>query len=453
VQTGLAPNLPLKGVESDLLSLFPVSKVAEALLKNFQISDGTAAVVQSYFNNLKLSPSGRTELAGALRAGLKQEGSLTAEIEAVLTAESAAPEVLVTENAILFHQHPFLQLERYPANKILLTEDERVQLRDEAARQARLSTAEVMAPSLLNLMRYVNAPANYAPLAARARSYMDSFLESENYEKAAQFLQALQEEFERIEDTLSPEQAQPFRSLLDEFCGEERTRKVAQSFRDIHGEGADFQRLLRYFRVVGKAAVPSLMRALEEEESRHARLLICKVIGQIGGQNIPAIAEKLIHPAWYVVRNAVSILGQTGSPKSVQFLRMTLGHDDARVRKEVLRALAAIRSAEAVESLCLALDDPDVSVCKTALGWIAAIESEQALPALQRLLETRAIFKKDDEFLKLTIEAVKAVNTFPAIQSLERLTRTRSFFRRRKAALIRRLARAAVDEMKERYGA
>jgi HEAT repeat protein len=282
---------------------------------------------------------------------------------------------------------------------------------------------------------------------------MDSFLQSEDYEKAAQFFQALQEEFERIEDTLSPEQAKPFRSLLDEFCGEERTRQVAQSLRDIHGEGANFERLLRYFRVVGKAAVPSLLRILEEEESRHARLLICKVIGQIGGQNIPAIAEKLVHPAWYVVRNAVAILGQTGSPKSVQFLRMVLGHEDVRVRKEVLRALAAIRSAEAVESLCLALDDPYLSVRKTALGWIAAIESEQALPALQRLLEPATMFRKDDEFLNLTIEAVKAVNTPVAIQSLERLTRARSLFRRRKAALVRRLAHAALAEMKERYGA
>jgi HEAT repeat protein len=122
------------------------------------------------------------------------------------------------------------------------------------------------------------------------------------------------------------------------------------------------------------------------------------------------------------------------------------------VRKEVLRALAAIRSVGAVESLCLALDDPDLSVRKTALGWIAAIETEQALPALQRLLEPPAMFKKDDEFLKLAIEAVRAINTPPAIQSLERLTRTRSLLRRRKAALIRRQARAALAEMKERDG-
>jgi hypothetical protein len=81
------------------------------------------------------------------------------------------------------------------------------------------------------------------------------------------------------------------------------------------------------------------------------------------------------------------------------------------------------------------------------MGWVIAIEAEQALPALQKTVDGKNIWKRDEEYLRLSIEALKSIGTEKAKESLEKLAHVRSFFRRRKAASIRSLAGTALEEL------
>jgi len=447
VTQGLVPNLALKSIESDILSMFPVTQLADVLLENLEMSGATTSVVQSYFNDLNLTESGKVTLADALRSKLHDDGLLTGELGELLSSKGAGSNALLAERGIVYPEGATTKMAGYPEDKVLFMKDERAQLRDLVSEEFKVPLPEVMMPAILELMRYEANPAHHALFADRIRSYMDYFLKKKDFQKAADFLQALREEYKQKEAVFSASELQPLRRILNDYSSESKMDELVSTLRTAHGESDEFEQLVQYFNAVGGPAISSLMRTLEDEQSRHARLLICKALAESGEKNIIAIAEKLKHQKWYVVRNAISILGQTGSPACVPYLQPLLKHPDSRVRKEVLRALAAIRSGEAVELLCLAIDDEDENISKAAIGWVAAIEAEEALPGLQKIFDGPDVLKKDDELLKQAVEALKAIGTGPAVQLLERISQINSLFRRKKAASLREQATAALEEL------
>ncbi len=448
VSKGLVPHLALKSIESGILSRFPTSQLASALLENFEVSGGAASLMQSYFGNLELSQTERLALAETLRNKLRESDMLSPEVEAVLTVEEAEPETAITpDRRVVSPQDAVPRIEGYPPEKILFLDDERSRLIREVAEEFEAVAADVMVPALLELLSHEKAPVSHTALLARARSYMDHFLEERKYESAAVLLKGLLAELEQKKQVFSKMQLEPMRNTVEEYLGDQKMGQLVAVFRELNKESADFERLVKYFDALGAPALAALIRSLETEESRHVRLLICQALSQIGDKAIGAVADKIDHPKWYVVRNAVSILGQTGKAGCVPHLRRALSHEDVRVRKEALKALASIRTDEAVELLCNSLNDGDASMCKAALGWVAAIEAEQAMPALERLLDEKGKWKKDDEILRLAIEAVGNIGSESAAALLERLSQTRSFFRRRKAALIRDAAATALGSV------
>jgi len=175
------------------------------------------------------------------------------------------------------------------------------------------------------------------------------------------------------------------------------------------------------------------------------RLLICQALAQIGEKAVAAVASNVNHPQWFVVRNAVSILGQIGTADCVPHLRKALTHQDSRVRREALKGLVSVRTEEAIDAVCACASEGDTDMCKAALGWVAAMGTERALPALQNLLGKESIWKSDDDVVRLAIEALETIESERAVALLEELTETRRLlFKRRKAALIRQRAANAL---------
>ncbi len=290
---------------------------------------------------------------------------------------------------------------------------------------------------------------NHAILLERARSYIDHFLEIRDFESAATLIQGLQEDLKQKKQTFSLAQLKPLKNAVEEYLGEERMRQVVHLLKNLKRESPDFDKLVKFFDTIGAPAIETLVGALEDEESRHIRLLICQALARTSDKSITAVAAKISHAKWYVVRNAVSILGQIGKPECVPHLRKALRHKEIRVKKEALKALASIRTDEAIDLVCECVENSDINMCKTALEWISAIEAERALPALERLLNGKDFWKKDIEVIRLATEALASIGSEPATDLLERLTQTRSLFRRKKAALIRKTAGEALQSVEE----
>ena len=94
------------------------------------------------------------------------------------------------------------------------------------------------------------------------------------------------------------------------------------------------------------------------------------------------------------------------------------------------------------------MNGDDIEACKAALGWVSVIGTERALPALEELLDDDQIWKIDDDVVRLAIGALGNIGSEPAAALLESLTKKRSLWRRRKSALIRQTATAALQKIR-----
>jgi HEAT repeat protein len=450
IHHGLMPNLASKNIEAEIVSRFPVTQLADVVLENYELSGGTASVMHAYFANLDLSGTSRMALAELLRTKLKDTGKLTQEVEAVLKRQQSVSVFLSGQGA-----HPeevedsLPRIDRYPPEKILFQGDERARLMSQMAAELKAPIDELMVPTLGELMRYEQVPANHAPMVARAASLLDHLLQAEDYEKAAVLLRELKTELEEKRRLFSSAQLEPLKSAIEEFISEGRTLSLIGKFVELNKESPKFTAIVRYLEEAGENAIATLARALEYEESRRVRILICRALADMGEKSVATVVGKLDHPKWYVVRNAISILGRIASPVCISHLRKALSHEDIRVRKEALKGLASIRTDEAIDLVCGCVKSDDPEMCRTAAAWVAAMQSDKAVPAISQLLNEKRILKLDDDIIRLATEALGAIESEAATNLLMRLSRTQSVFHRRKAAFIRESARCALHNHEE----
>jgi hypothetical protein len=85
---------------------------------------------------------------------------------------------------------------------------------------------------------------------------------------------------------------------------------------------------------------PRMARAISEElaetTDRAARFVYVDTLVAMGTVALPVAESMMGESRWYVVRNAVAILGDIGGEKSVELIVSALAHTDGRVRREAL---------------------------------------------------------------------------------------------------------------------
>ena len=454
---GMIPNLALKGIESGILSRFPVTELADVLLENFQISGGAATVMEGYLNSLDMDRSNKKELTESLQYSLKQSGKLTPEVEALLMEEIVQVNTNGGEEKAYTAPDPkkarndfnVPSIDGYPPEIILFQGDEKAELISRTSRELESPLANEMALALLAMLHHERSPTNHTELVERYVSNIELALEKRDYERMPGLISGLRAERENKVEVFSTVQLKPLDEAIEKYVGENGVKRILTAFKIMKKESLEFGKVVEYVSSLGPPALKSLLHSLEEEKSRHVRLLACQALAEIGDLAVDAVAEKLDHPQWFVVRNAASILGQIGVADCVPHLQQALSHTEPRVRREALKGLASIKTDEAVDLICGCVQEEDIDICKAALGWVAIIRSPQAFPALDHLLGNGFMWKAEDEVVRLAIQALGAIQEEEATALLEKLSRVRKLiFGRKKAALIREAAAASLGKRK-----
>jgi hypothetical protein len=457
VNKGMMPNLALKGVESGILSRFPVTELADVLLESFQISGGAATVMEGYLSSLDMDRSNKEELTETLQYSLKQSGKLTPDVEALLMEEIVQGNTDGGEEEIYIAPDPekarrdfdVPSIDGYPPETILFQSGEKADLISRMTKELESPMANEMALALMAMLHHERSPANHTELVERYVSHIELALKEHDYERMSRLIGGLQAERKHKLEIFSTLQLKPLDEAIEKYIGEKGIRRLLTAFKTMKKESPQFRLLVEYFSALGLPSVKALLHSLEDEESRHVRLLTCQALTDIGELAVDAVAEAVDHPQWFVARNAVSILGQIGSADCVPHLHKALSHSEPRVTREALKGLASIKTEEAVDLICECVQEEDVDICKAALGWVAIIRSPHALPALERLLGDGFMWTADDELVRLAIQALGAIEEEEATAMLKKLSKTRKLiFSRKKAALIREAAAASLGKRK-----
>jgi hypothetical protein len=145
------------------------------------------------------------------------------------------------------------------------------------------------------------------------------------------------------------------------------------------GEASALPMLLAPF---GDLGVEVLLDLLADEEDRDRRALLLAVLRQAAAGHVGPVAARLDDPRWYVVRNAVTLLGAAGGPDVLERLATVARHGAPEVGREAARSLVlAGGPAAAPYLLDLAIHGGD-EMGRLALVALAALTGSESAAAI-----------------------------------------------------------------------
>ncbi len=173
------------------------------------------------------------------------------------------------------------------------------------------------------------------------------------------------------------------------------------------------------------------------------RRYMVDVLTLIGRADSRLLTPHVADHRWFIVRNVAIALGRSGRLAAIPVLRSLLSHEDARVRVEAARGLAAVDGDAAVGDLVAALQDSDGRVRQVAVSLLRACPSPEVATRLVDVVTSGKMHAVEAERL---IEVIGERKDEAARKALEQIVGRRG---RRgapkaiRAAAKRQLARRA----------
>jgi len=220
--------------------------------------------------------------------------------------------------------------------------------------------------------------------------------------------------------------------VLIRFCNEHTLREVV---RNLAGkQTTQIDAATRVFSSLGPMAVPALLEALSNEQSRPIRVHLVGMLAAIGDQALPEIRKHLRDKRWFFVRNLVWIIGEIGDTRFVPHLGIIVSHPDVRVRREAVRSMAKLRNEATVKVLLSAVDDSDFEVQLLAIRGLGTSGASAAVPRLRELLKLPNRTGNNTEFVRGAAVALGRIGAAEAIGDLKKVARRPLLFRGRRMA-------------------
>jgi HEAT repeat protein len=180
--------------------------------------------------------------------------------------------------------------------------------------------------------------------------------------------------------------------------------------------------LLALLARAGDVAVELLVRQLMSAQDPQVRRAYFDSIVALDLKS-PVLLDLLRDDRWFVVRNAVALLGEMGVDQADAAMLPLLTHADDRIRIAVARALMRIGTAVAMHGLYAAIEDPHTEVRRiaaAAYGLSSAGASGGGVrPPAARL--AAALDKEQDD--DVALEMVASLGKLGSADAIQRLLR------------------------------
>lgn len=206
------------------------------------------------------------------------------------------------------------------------------------------------------------------------------------------------------------------------------TPGVASRIAAYLGNSRDEERraeLMRVCRLLGHEMALAISDALSGTQDRFARRIFLDAMVSMGESAMPIVEQMAEDSRWFVVRNALAILGEVSGERSVELIVSTLAHTDARVRREALLALAKVGGDDAGMLVYGMIEDTDPDVRLAAAMAAGALKVERALRPLLALLESES----DPDVVTGVLRALGQLGDPGAVNAIEKRA-VGSFFSR-----------------------
>ncbi len=215
---------------------------------------------------------------------------------------------------------------------------------------------------------------------------------------------------------------------------------------------AEYNAAYIYLKTLDRAGTSLLLDLLAEEMDRDARLFLIELLKDLGKNQVALLGEQLSDRRWYVVRNAVRILGDTGTDQAIAYLHKVADHKDVRIREENIHALLNIGGRKAAGILARYLKDKDEGIQVAALRGIGKLQGLGDTEAryVMDYAELRKLKQREQEHALEAIAVLGAIGGRESAEFLARYTKIRWWKPRKLQEELRDAARGAIAAINRR---
>jgi HEAT repeat protein len=180
----------------------------------------------------------------------------------------------------------------------------------------------------------------------------------------------------------------------------------------------------------GEDGADALIEQLTSAQSLTDRRIYFDALVKLNA-GVPALIHMLGDARWYVARNAADLLGEMVAEDALGPLSELLKHDDDRVRRAAITALAKLTSPKAVDALRTALRDSSAQVRMQAAAGMGIRKGMRTAATL-----TKALDDEEDTDVQLAIiGSLGRLATTDAVQRLIKLAEPGALFKKKPTAI------------------
>ncbi len=170
---------------------------------------------------------------------------------------------------------------------------------------------------------------------------------------------------------------------------------------------------------VGDAGVDWMTLSLSESQRHGTRQVLAEAIAATCRENPERLAPWLSDQRWYVVRNIVHILGWIGGPGVVGLLQVALRNPEARVRSQVVAALAQVDLKLARPLLVRALEGADTRLFCQVLSRLSGARDPATARFLVAFLQQERFAQRPGEERRAIYAAIASTGGDEVVSDLE----------------------------------
>lgn len=439
----LIPEARIDETVAAVLRQFEVSELCTALVEGVSPDPVSADGLSRAIRNLALiSLQPKEAILTAAGEAMAEEG-LDGDTIATVLDNAAPTQIKVAEKTSSARdvENIVRLLDLAPVAKSA-TDTESMALRAEVAEG--ISDSDVLL-SIVTLLTIERRPDMFGSLMSVIEDGLGLLLERGEFIEAADAVGML--EILEHDESLDRTQRARIDTALRAMAQPGRMRDVMTALRFHHRDTPEADACRRLMRLLGGRTIDPLLEVLADEPDMTARKGLVDLISSLASGHVIELGVKLSDPRWYFVRNVVNILGATRDRSMLPLLARTLRHNDARVRRETIRAVAGVRDKLAEEMLVAALSDDDPQNVGLAARYLGTLRVEEAAPQLATVARGEGRGSRETGARIEAIEALGRLGTPQAAAALRDVLHQRTFLAGGRMREVRTAAEAALADL------
>lgn len=217
----------------------------------------------------------------------------------------------------------------------------------------------------------------------------------------------------------------PFREVIDRSLDRSGDPKILMALEPIlnQDDGREADHLYEFLVLLKPSvadSVANLMASITQSRNRKA---LCNALSRLCSENWQPLLRRLSDRRWFVVRNILFVMGQIADPKMIEPLRPMVKHAEVRVRKELVRTLAAFKGPTASALLLELLHDSDSQIRIAAARSLTPSSNEQAAEEIFSIIRTKDFRSRTQEEKQEYFEAFGRVGGNSVLPVLRKMLR------------------------------